>query len=90
MKAPRRDSQAWDPESCQDADPHKGGAVAVFATARQLAEHVYRMLRHGHDYVDIGEQAYDDKFQARRLAALTENARALGFTLIKDPALVAT
>lgn len=69
---------------------HKGGAVAVFAIARQLAVHVYRMLRYGHDYVDIGEKAYEDKFQARRLAALAENARALGFTLVKDPTLVAT
>ena len=38
---------------------HKGAAVAVFATARQLAVLVYRMLRFGHDYVDIGEKAYD-------------------------------
>jgi len=37
---------------------HKGAAVAVFATARQLAKLLYRMLRFGHDYVDIGEQAY--------------------------------
>ena len=32
---------------------HKGGAVAVFATARQLARLVYPMLRYGHDYVEI-------------------------------------
>jgi len=61
---------------------HKGGAVAVFATARQLARLIYRMLRYGHDYVDIGEQAYDHRFQTRRLAALTETARTLGYTLV--------
>lgn len=61
---------------------HKGGAVAVFATARQLARLIYRMLRYGHDYVDIGEQAYDHQFQTRRLAALTETARTLGYTLV--------
>jgi transposase len=60
---------------------HKGQAVAVFATARQLARLVYRMLRHGQDYVDVGEQAYEEQFKARRLAALKENARSLGFTL---------
>jgi transposase len=60
---------------------HKGAAVAVFATARQLARLVYRMLRYGQDYVDIGEKAYEEQFQARRLAALTETARSLGFTL---------
>jgi len=64
---------------------HKGGAVAVFATARQLAVLVYRMLRHGQDYVDIGEEAYEAKFQARRLASLKESAQALGYTLIEDP-----
>ena len=60
----------------------KGGAVAVFATARQLARLIYRMLRYGHDYVDIGQQAYDHQFQTRRLAALTETARTLGYTLL--------
>ena len=61
---------------------HKGGAVAVFATARQLARLIYRMLRYGHDYVDIGEKAYDHRFQIRRLAALTETATSLGYTLV--------
>jgi len=61
---------------------HKGGAVAVFATARQLARLIYRMLRYGHDYVDIGERAYDHRFQARRLAALTETAKSLGYNLV--------
>jgi transposase len=61
---------------------HKGGAVAVFATARQLARLIYRMLRYGHDYVDIGERAYNHRFQIRRLAALTETATSLGYTLV--------
>jgi transposase len=64
---------------------HKGGAVAVFATARKLAVLIYRMLRFGQEYVDIGEKAYDDKFHVRRLAALNQNAKALGFTLVRDP-----
>jgi hypothetical protein len=61
---------------------HKGGAVAVFATARQLARLVYRMLRYGHDYVDIGEKLYDQQFQLRRLAAITQTANSLGYTLV--------
>ncbi len=65
---------------------HKGGAVAVFATARQLARLIYRMLRYGHDYVDIGEKAYDRQFQIRRLAALTETAKNLGYTLVPNVA----
>jgi transposase len=65
----------------------KGGAVAVFATARQLARLIYRMLRYGHDYVDIGEKAYDRQFQIRRLAALTETARSFGYSLVPNAAV---
>jgi transposase len=65
---------------------HKGGAVAVFAIARQLARLIYRMLRYGHDYVDVGEKAYERKFQLRRLAAITEAARNLGYTLVPQVA----
>jgi transposase len=65
---------------------HKDASVAIFATARRLAQLVYRMLRYGQDYVDVGEKAYDLKFQLRRLAGLKEAARALGYTLSKDPA----
>jgi hypothetical protein len=55
---------------------HKGGAVAIFAVARKLAQLIYRMLRYGQDYVDIGEKAYEAQFEARRLASLKEAARA--------------
>jgi hypothetical protein len=44
------------------------------------------MLRYGQDYVDIGEAAYEAKFQARRLAGISEAARSLGFTLTKNEA----
>lgn len=63
---------------------HKGAAVAVFATARKLAQLIYRMLRYGHDYVDVGEKAYELQFQARRLAAITESARNLGYRLVTE------
>lgn len=65
---------------------HKCAAVAVFATARQLARLVYRMLRYGQDYVDVGEKAYEEQFLARRLAALSANAKSLGFTLVREVA----
>jgi transposase len=60
----------------------KSAGVAVFATARRLAILVYRMLRYGHDYVDIGEKAYDRRFELRRLASITESARGLGYKLV--------
>ena len=64
----------------------KDGAVAVFAIARKLAQLVYRMLRYGQDYVDIGEKAYELRFQARRVAGLTEAARSLGYQLVREVA----
>jgi transposase len=70
---------------------HKGAAVAIFATARKLAQLVYRMLRYGHDYTDIGEAAYDLQVQRRRLAGLTQAATSLGYALVlkeqHDPAI---
>ncbi|MFQ5599895.1 MAG: IS110 family transposase [Candidatus Krumholzibacteriia bacterium] len=62
----------------------KDAAVAVFAIARRLAQLVYRMLRYGQDYVDIGENAYELRFQARRLVGLTDAAKSLGYTLVKQ------
>jgi transposase len=63
---------------------YKAADVAIMDTARRLAKYVYRMLRYGQDYVDIGEQAYDARFQARRIAGLKEAARSLGYTLSKE------
>jgi transposase len=61
----------------------KGAAVAVFAIARKLAQLVYRMLRHGQDYIDVGEKVYEQRLEARRLAGLTVAARSLGYQLVR-------
>jgi hypothetical protein len=51
-------------------------------SARQLAKLIYRMLRFGQDYVDVGAAAYERRFQLRRLAGITHAATSLGFTLV--------
>jgi transposase len=61
---------------------YKGGAVAVFAIARKLAQLIYRMLRYGQDYCDIGEEAYELQFTQRRLHALYNTAKSLGYELV--------
>ena len=61
---------------------HKGGDVAVFAIARKLAQLVYRMLRYGQDYTDVGEAAYEMRSRTRRLAGIKEAAKSLGYTLV--------
>jgi len=60
----------------------KGGAVAVFATARKLATYVYRMLRYGQPYVDVGEASYEAAYVQRRLAAAQQTASENGYTLV--------
>jgi transposase len=60
---------------------NKSADLAIFAMARKLALLVYRMLRYGQDYVDVGEQAYELKFRARRIAGLKDAARSLGYVL---------
>lgn len=62
----------------------KGGKVAVFATARKLAQLIYRMLRWGQDYVDIGEEAYERRYERQRLLALEQSARQFGYKLVED------
>ena len=63
---------------------HKGHSVAVFAMARKLAVLVYRMLRYGEDYVDIGEKAYEKRFRLRRINGLSAAAKSLGFQLVQQ------
>jgi transposase len=64
----------------------KDARIAVFATARKLATLVYRMLRWGQDYVDIGQEAYERQYEAVRLRSLTSSAGQLGYKLVKTEA----
>ena len=61
---------------------HKGGAIAVFATARKLAQLIYRMLRFGTPYIDKGAAAYEARFRERQLNGLRSSANALGYNLV--------
>lgn len=62
----------------------KDSSLAVFATARKLATLVYRMLRWGQKYVDIGQDAYERQYQAVRLRSITSTAAQLGYQLVKQ------
>jgi len=64
----------------------RSAKVAVFAIARKLAQLIYRLLRHGQPYVDIGERQYEARYEQRRLRALKDTARQLGYGLV--PTLV--
>jgi transposase len=60
----------------------KGADVAVFASARKLATHIYRLLRWGQPYVDEGAEAYEKRYQLQRLNALASKAKNLGYQLV--------
>ena len=64
----------------------KNGAIAIFVLARKLGKLVYRMLRYGQTYVDIGEKAEEERHLARRLHHLTNQAKEFGFQLIPHAA----
>lgn len=57
----------------------KGAKVAVFATARKLAQLVYRLLRHGQAYVDEGAAAYEARWNQRRLKSYTQALKEMGY-----------
>ncbi len=55
------------------------GGKAVFATARKLGSYVFRMLRYGQDYVDIGEQKFNERLEKLRLRNLFTRADQMGY-----------
>jgi hypothetical protein len=59
-----------------------GGAKAVVATARKIAERVYRLLKYGQEYVRQAEVAYEEAYRQRRLKAMARQAERLGYKLV--------
>ena len=59
-----------------------GAPKAITATAHKLARLVYSMLRYGTAYVDVGQQAYEQKYRDRVLTNLQRKAKAFGYQLV--------
>jgi transposase len=59
----------------------KGTPKAITATARKLACLVYRMLRYGMEYTDLGQQQYEQRYQEQQHLLLQKRAAALGYQL---------
>ena len=55
------------------------------ATAHKLARMVYFMLTRGEDFVDQGQQRYEEQQRQRSIAALKRRAATLGFDLNPTP-----
>jgi len=59
-----------------------GGKQAITATAHKIARIYYALLTQGTTYVEMGQKAYEQKYQERRLKHLTAQAKSLGFQLV--------
>jgi hypothetical protein len=59
----------------------KGASVAVFATARKLAQLIYRLVRYGQAYVDTGTEAYEARFKQRRIKFFTKALNDMGYNV---------
>jgi transposase len=59
-----------------------GGPKALVATARKIAERVYRMLKHGQSYVRQEESAYEELYRQRVLKGMARRAQSLGYKLV--------
>jgi transposase len=58
-----------------------GAPKAIVATARKLAERVYRLLRYGEQYVRQDAEAYEAVYRARVVKGLARRAGELGYRL---------
>jgi transposase len=58
-----------------------GAPKAITATARKLACAMYRMLKYGENYRDLGQDFYEKKYKQRMVKNLKKRAQMLGFQL---------
>jgi transposase len=58
-----------------------GAGKAIVATARKLAERIYRLLKYGEEYVRQEVAAYEAAYRERLVKGLARRAAELGFQL---------
>jgi len=59
-----------------------GSPKAITATAHKLARLVYNMLKHGTDFVDVGQEQYEERYRSRVVQNLKRKAQELGYQLV--------
>jgi len=60
----------------------KGAPKAITATAHKIARIFYNMLKYGTEYVDLGQEYYEQRYQDRVIANLKRKAKQFGFELV--------
>jgi len=59
-----------------------GAPKAITAMARKLACLFYRLIKHGQQYVDKGNEYYETKYREQQIRALAQRAQKLGLELV--------
>jgi transposase len=67
---------------CRRMCARLGTPKGITATAHKLALLVYRMLKFGRHYVDIGQDRYQQMYKERTLKNLARKAKDFGFQLV--------
>jgi len=70
---------------CRRMCSRLGKPKGLVATAHKLALLIYRMLKYGRDYADIGQEQYENQFKQRALKSLAGKAKDFGFQLVPTP-----
>jgi transposase len=61
-----------------------GAPQAIKAMANRLARIVYRLLKYGQQYLDKGQEFYEQRFRQQQIQMLTKKAASLGFQLLQS------
>ena len=67
---------------CRRMCARLGSPKGIIAGAHKLALLVYRMLKLGRHYVDVGQEKYDEKYKERAVKQLARKAQHFGFQLV--------
>ncbi len=67
---------------CRRMCSRLGMPKGITATAHKLALLIYRMIRLGKDYVDIGQDRYERQYKERALKNLARRAKEMGMQLV--------
>jgi len=62
-----------------------GSPKAITATAHKLALIIFNMLKNGIEYIETGQDYYEQQYRERLVKSLHTRAKALGFALIEAP-----
>ena len=66
-----------------------GAPKAITAAAHKLAVIIYEMLKEGQEYVEVGQNYYEQRYRKRQIKNLMNRAREFGFVLTEQPKLSA-